>query len=286
MGLGRYQRGIEDFDKAIKFNPKHANALGNRGIAYLNLGQYQRAIKDFDKAIHLESNNVAAFITGRGAAYGNLGQHQRAIENYNQAIKLDPTYAWAYKNRGLSYNKLGQSDRACVDFWKACYLGECNSLGLEQKKGCCKDPSGTFFIDTDEDRIYISTDEYGKFIITSKKVAASVKPGTQGIYFIKQNNKGTYIRTDRYGDFYLEPEKLSKEEARERARQKAEWDEMFRESVVRDKAATRANEIREWPDKVLKAQKEAEAAQRKHEIEKAKASGPIIVVPPPICVCW
>jgi len=61
---------------------------------------------------------------------------------------------------------------------------------------------------------------------------------------------------------------------------------MFRESVVRDKAATGANEIREWLDKVLKAQKEAEAAQRKHEIEKAKASGPIIVVPPPICVCW
>jgi hypothetical protein len=47
-----------------------------------------------------------------------------------------------------------------------------------------------------------------------------------------------------------------------------------------------AKEIREWPDKVLKAQKEAEAAQNKHEIKKAKASAPIIVVPPPICVCW
>jgi len=104
-------------------------------------------------------------------------------------------------------------------------LNVTNALGLEQKKGCCKDPAGTFFIDTDEDGIHISTDEYGKFIITSKKVAASIKHGTQGIYFIKQNKKGTYIRTDRYGDFYLEPEKLSKEEARERARQKAEWDE-------------------------------------------------------------
>jgi hypothetical protein len=40
-----------------------------------------------------------------------------------------------------------------LDFWKACYLGECNSSGLEQKKGCCKDPSGTFFIDTDAVRM-------------------------------------------------------------------------------------------------------------------------------------
>jgi tetratricopeptide (TPR) repeat protein len=286
MGLGQYQRSIEDFDNAIKLDPEHADALGNRGIAHLNLGQYQRAIKDFDRAIHLESNNAAAFITGRGAAYANLGRHQQAIENYNQAIKLDPEYAWAYKNRGISYNKLGQSARACVDFWKACYSGECDSLGREQKKGFCKDPAGTFFIDTDEDRIYISTDECGKFIIYSKKNAASIKPGTQGIYFIGQNKRGTYIRTDRYGDFYLEPERLSKDEARERARQKTEWNEMFRESAVRDKTAISPPHLNEWPDKVLNAQKKAEAAQSKLEIQEAKASAPMIAVPPPVGMGW
>ena len=126
-----------------------------------------------------------------------------------------------------------------------------------------------------------------KFIITSKKglpPPSNLVP-KEYILLSKIKKELIFARTDTE-NFYLEPEKLSKEEVRERTRQKAEWDEMFRESVVRDKAATRTNQIREWPDKVLNAQKEAEAAQRKHKIKKAKASAPIIVVPPPICVCW
>jgi tetratricopeptide (TPR) repeat protein len=168
------------------------------------LGQHQRAIEDYNQAIRLDPKYAGAY-SNRGVAHSDLGRHQRAIEDFNQAIRLDPEYATAYNNRGIAFKKIGQLDRSCVDFWRACDLGACNSLRLEQKKGNCQYPGGSYFIDMDENELYISTDNYGRYKITSKKVAASIKPGSQGIYVIKRLKNRTYISTDKYGDFYIDP---------------------------------------------------------------------------------
>ena len=186
------------------------------------MGQRDQAIEDFNQAISLDPKDATAY-RYRGFNYLYLGQYQRAVTECNQAIHLNPKDAEAYSNRGLAYNELGKNDLACVDLWKACNLGECNSLRLEQKKGYCKSPGGTYFIDRDEYGLHISTDEYGKYKITSKKVAASIMPGMKGIYFIKENKKGTYISTDRYGDFYIETESISKKEIHKKSGQKADW---------------------------------------------------------------
>ena len=212
----------------------------------------------------------ATAYSNRGLIYFNLGQYQRAITDCNQAINLEPMDAIAYSIRGIAYNKLSRSDRACVDLWEACNLGVCDSLRLEQKKGYCRYPGGIYYVEKDDDGLYISTDKEGKFKITSKKVAASINPGTHGIYNIKKNNRGTYISTNRIGDFYIEPEKLSKEEARERSRQKAEWDAMWRETAKRDVAATKARDLKE-------AREEAEAKAERLEDTKDREREVVVV---------
>ena len=53
--LGQHQRAIQDYDQAIRLNPRYAEAYNNRGIAYKNLGQHQRAIQDYDEAIRINS---------------------------------------------------------------------------------------------------------------------------------------------------------------------------------------------------------------------------------------
>ena len=49
----RGDRSIADFDTAIKFNPKFANAYGKRGIAYEFFKERDKAIADFRKVLEL-----------------------------------------------------------------------------------------------------------------------------------------------------------------------------------------------------------------------------------------
>ena len=120
--LGQYERAIEDFDEAIRLDPQYAKAYNNRGNAYQELGQYERAIEDYDEAIRLDPQDAVTY-HNRGYAYHNLGQYERAIEDYDEAIRLDPQYAKAYNNRGLAYQSLGKVEEAERDFQKAKELG-------------------------------------------------------------------------------------------------------------------------------------------------------------------
>jgi len=147
--------------------------------------------------------------------------------------------------------------------------------------------AGDYFIGKDEDGLYISTDQHGKFTIEG---VASIKPGTQGIYFIKKNKSGNYISTDKLGNFYIEPERISKKEARESARQKAEWNEMWEETARRDTRVTKARRLKEARDRDEEIREEAaaarEEAEREFELEKLEKQRPIIIAPapPPIIV--
>ena len=116
--LGKYDKAIEDFNKAIELNPDLAVAYYNRGNTYVELGEYDRAIKDYDKAIELNKDYAVAY-NNRGFAYVGLGKYNRAIEDFNKAIKLNPDDAKAYYNRGLAYAELGEHERAREDMLRA-----------------------------------------------------------------------------------------------------------------------------------------------------------------------
>jgi lipoprotein NlpI len=50
LTLGQYQRGIQDFDEALRRRPKDAGALGGRGEGYFYLGQFDKAETDLSLA--------------------------------------------------------------------------------------------------------------------------------------------------------------------------------------------------------------------------------------------
>jgi Flp pilus assembly protein TadD len=54
--LGQHERAIEDYDEAIRLDPKDAYAYNNRGLAYRNQGQQELADRDFAKAEELGYN--------------------------------------------------------------------------------------------------------------------------------------------------------------------------------------------------------------------------------------
>ena len=118
---GQSDRAIEDYDKALRMNPKDDEAHYKRGNVYLVMGQYDRAIEDYDQAIRLYPAYALAF-NNRGIAWRRKGQHARAIQDYDQLIRLKPRDAGAFVNRGIAYATLRQYDRAIEDYDQALRL--------------------------------------------------------------------------------------------------------------------------------------------------------------------
>ena len=96
-----------------------AVAYTNRGIAYSGKKDYDRGIADFNEAIRLDPS-LAEPYNNRGCAYQDKGDYDRAIADYSEAITIDPSRAViAYRNRGHLFEAHGQSEEAIADFQQA-----------------------------------------------------------------------------------------------------------------------------------------------------------------------
>ncbi len=125
-GNARVDRGdlrgaIQDFDKAIAFNPRDSKALNNRGYARRNTGDTAGAIEDFDRAVQMDPRNAQAQ-NNRGTLRYEMKDFAGAVAAFTYAIEAHPQMAVAYKNRGLAYKAQAEFDRACGDFDRAIEL--------------------------------------------------------------------------------------------------------------------------------------------------------------------
>ena len=53
----KYNKALENFNKAIKMNPAYTEAYSRRGMCYYELKKYRNALTDFDRASQLDPNN-------------------------------------------------------------------------------------------------------------------------------------------------------------------------------------------------------------------------------------
>lgn len=106
---------IEDFNSALRINPKYANAFYFRALAKGDLQRYKEALEDFNIAVSLNPND-ADFILDRGVTKSNLPDNKGAIEDYSKAISLNPNYAMAFNNRGFAYYELKKYKEAIADY--------------------------------------------------------------------------------------------------------------------------------------------------------------------------
>jgi len=115
--LGKADKAIADYSRAIQINPKYATAYHNRGGVYADLKQWSKALSDYSTAIEMDTKYTKAFYNC-GVAYSNLGQWDKAITAYSQTIGIEPDNANAYYGRAVAYTNLRQWDKAVEDYSK------------------------------------------------------------------------------------------------------------------------------------------------------------------------
>ena len=134
INLKDYQKAKECYEKAIEIDPNSADAYYNLGIIFKELKEYQKAKSCYEKADNIQPNNTI-IQTNLGIIFKDLGENQKAKDCYEKAIKINPDNGKAHYNLGVIYKDSGELQKAKICFKKVIEINPNeqethNSLGV------------------------------------------------------------------------------------------------------------------------------------------------------------
>jgi tetratricopeptide (TPR) repeat protein/TolB-like protein len=100
--LGKHDLALQEFQRALDFDPKNADALDGLALSYEKSGRIADAEKTFEKAAAMRPDNWAGY-SSLGAFYDRQGKYLRAIAAYKQALQITPDNAELYSNLAAAY---------------------------------------------------------------------------------------------------------------------------------------------------------------------------------------
>lgn len=145
LAIAYYNRGImyrrkkdneaalQDYDEAIRLNPRFAFAWYNRGNIYRDKNDDDRALTNYSEAIRVDPKYANAY-NNRGEIHHRRGDYERAISDYSEAIRVNQKHDNAWYNRGLAYTKTGRNERAIEDFRQALKINPQDTDAREELK--------------------------------------------------------------------------------------------------------------------------------------------------------
>lgn len=89
---GNIQQAIRDYSRALDQNPKHIQALNNRGIMKGQANDFNGGLMDFTAAIRFKPDYAEAWYN-RGIVRYQINQNEEACKDWRQAAKLGFTQA-------------------------------------------------------------------------------------------------------------------------------------------------------------------------------------------------
>ena len=109
----KYDKALEEYDKAIEADPNDFLAYYNRGIYYsLYTDKKKQALEDLSKSIELKPD-VKQVHVARGEVYMmDLGEFDKALKDFDKAIEIDPEFFLAYFKRSDVFVRKQQYDSA------------------------------------------------------------------------------------------------------------------------------------------------------------------------------
>ncbi len=128
---GKARECLELLNRAIKLDPKYADAYHQRGILYLSAGEgaamqgasdaasfYSLAESDLALAVKLNPKLAIAW-ANLGTCHYRQGQLPKAVSDFDRAIALDSKRWNAYSGRAGAYSKLNKDPLAIGDYTRA-----------------------------------------------------------------------------------------------------------------------------------------------------------------------
>ncbi len=113
--LGRSERAIDHYRRAIEIDPAYAEAHYNLGLIHLGDRRFDRALELFEDAIRLQPNRADNYV-GAGVVLAQLGRLEDAKQSYLRALELDPLNTVALNNLGAQELRVGNRERAASYF--------------------------------------------------------------------------------------------------------------------------------------------------------------------------
>ena len=106
------------YERAIKINPKYAEAINNLGTIYYAQKSYRRAISQYNKALKLAPQSASIY-SNLGTAYFARKKYKDAFEAYQQALSLDPEVFEHRSTHGVLLQERSVEERAKFHFYLA-----------------------------------------------------------------------------------------------------------------------------------------------------------------------
>ncbi len=116
----QFQEAISIYSNLLRMKldqPVRSLVYNHRGMALFALAEYQKGFDDFSKAIEFNEDNVRAW-TNRGLACRVLGKFEQSLEDYNRAIDMAPQHYEGFWGRAQTYYEMQLATKALDDCQK------------------------------------------------------------------------------------------------------------------------------------------------------------------------
>ncbi len=108
---GRLDRAAVLYEKVLRKQPDHPDALHLLGLVADTAGDHERALDLMTRAVTVNDEN-AAYHNSRGTVFLALGRTEEAAGSFRRALELNPAYPEAHNNLGNALQDRGRFDEA------------------------------------------------------------------------------------------------------------------------------------------------------------------------------
>ena len=96
QGQGMIQKAIEEFNKALKLDPKFGYAINQLAYLYSGMNEFETALEYFKEYAAVSPGDANPY-DSMGEMYFRMGKLDESIERFKQAIKVKPDFPSGWK---------------------------------------------------------------------------------------------------------------------------------------------------------------------------------------------
>ncbi|HLH42939.1 MAG TPA: tetratricopeptide repeat protein [Bryobacteraceae bacterium] len=159
------------YEKAIKLNPRYAEAINNLGTIFYARKSYRRAIEQYKKALRITPDS-ASILSNLGTAYFARKNYMEASKVYERALALDPEVFERRSSQGTLLQDQSVEERAKFHYYLAktyahagvkdrtiLYVRKALEEGFKDRDKFTKEPEFAFLQDDPEFKELLATEQ-------------------------------------------------------------------------------------------------------------------------------